>query len=87
MDTMDVINIFLYGFLFLVGIPVLGMIFFAIVGVLYTLMDSISKAADEWVGDEKYHNGCKEFLSLYGISYFYGLIVIGIFFWAKSFGE
>ena len=87
MDAMDYVNIFLYGFMFLVGIPVLGMFFFAIIGILHFLMDSLSKAADEWVGDDKYNNGRREFISLYGISYFYGLIVTGIFFWAMSFGE
>ena len=55
--------------------------------MLHFLMDSLSKAADEWVGDDKYNNGRREFISLYGISYFYGLIVIGIFFWAISLGE
>jgi len=85
---MDGIQIFLYSFLLIVGVPFIGMVFFAIIELLHFAMDAMGKVADEWVGDKKNpENSGKEALSLYALCYCYGLIVCGLFFWVMSLGE
>ena len=85
---MDAIEIFLIGFVILFGIPLAGMIFFVVIGILHTLTDYVSKAVDEWVGDAKYSdNSYRELIGLYGMNFLFGLILIAIIFCARTFGE